>query len=420
MPSSPSARPAAVHTDPGVHTERERATTQDDATRQEERPSAVRRLGRSAWALLGIVGVLVLVGWLAGQLSLIVIPVILALFPATLLVPLASKLKSVGVPASLAALASMLIGFLAIGGLIGAMIPLVASEMPELVESADTGVEEIERWLQDDPLGLGIGGPTGLLESAREQIGEIGQYAGQAATAASTAAEVLAGLLLLFVLLFFYLKDGRRLTDGINSVMPARIRPRLARAADLAWDTLGSYFRGQLMVALVDAVFIGIGLLIVGIPLAVPLAVLIFFGALFPLVGAVVTGSLAVLVGLADGGPVTAIIVLAIILGVQQVEGNVLQPFIIGRAISLHPLVVILAITGGGVLFGILGAFLAVPVAAIVARVISDDTGDTSSEEPRLGDDPDPGGGDGNDAGSPDDRDRSEPTGGGGSHVAAG
>ncbi len=382
MPSPPSARSPAGHTDPAGHTERERETPQDDATPQEEQPSAVRSAGRTAWALLGIVGVLALVGWLAGQLSLIVIPAILALFPATLLVPLAAKLKSVGAPASLAALASMLLGFLAIGGLIGAMVPLIASEVPELVDSASSGVQEIERWLQDDPFGLGLGGPTELLEAAREQLGQIGDYTGRAVTAASTAAEVLAGLLLLFVVLFFYLKDGRRLTDGIISVMPAPMRPRLGRAADRSWSTLGSYFRGQLTVALVDAVFIGIGLLILGIPLAVPLAVLIFFGALFPLVGAVVTGSLAVLVGLADGGPVTALIALAIILGVQQVEGNVLQPFIIGRAISLHPLVVVLAITAGGVLFGILGAFLAVPVAAIVARVIADDPGNEPEDAP--------------------------------------
>jgi putative heme transporter len=366
MPTPPSRR-----TSPG-YPERVRSTTGDVSAPQEERPSTVWRVGRTAWAVLGIVGVLVIVGWLAGRLSLIVVPVVLALFPATLLVPVAAKLKSVGVPASLAALASMLLGFVAIGALIGAMVPLVVAEVPQLVESASSGVQEIEQWIEDDPLGLGLEGPSEVLASAREQLGEIGDYTGQAATAASTAAEALAGLLLLFVLLFFYLKDGRRLTDGIISVMPAPIRPRLARAADRSWDTLGSYFRGQLTVALVDAVFIGIGLLILGIPLAVPLAVLIFFGALFPLVGAVVTGALAVLVGLADGGLVTAVLVLAIILVVQQLEGNVLQPFIIGRAIDLHPLVVVLAITGGGVVFGILGAFLAVPVAAIIARVVGD------------------------------------------------
>lgn len=330
---------------------------------------------------MGVLAILVLTGWLAGRLSLIVIPLVLALFPATLLVPVAAKLRSWGVPTSLAALAAMLLALVAIGGLIGGMVALVISEGPELVESAGSGVQEIERWLAEDPLGLGIDGPAELLAAAREQLGEIGEYAGQAAGAATAATEVLAGTLLLFVVLFFYLKDGRRLVQGILSVLPTSLRPRLGRAADRSWETLGSYFRGQLTVALVDAVFIGIGLLILGVPLAVPLAVLIFFGALFPLVGALVTGGLAVLVALADGGVGTALIVLALIITVQQLEGNVLQPIIIGRATELHPMVVILAITAGAVLLGILGAFLAVPVAAIVARAISDGSDEEAERE---------------------------------------
>lgn len=347
--------------------------------------ATIREVGRTSWALLGIIGLLVLIGLVAGRLTLIVVPVVLALFPATLLVPVAAKLKSVGFPDSLSAITSMILGFLLIGGLIGAMIPLVVAEVPALIDSASSGVEQIEAVLEDDPLGLGISGPSELLAAGREQVGEIGDYTDQAVTAASTAFETLAGLLLLFVVLFFYLKDGRRLIAGLLSVAPKRSRPRLGRAADRAWKTLGSYFRGQLLVALFDAVFIGIGLLILGIPLAVPLAVLIFFGGLFPLVGAVATGTLAVLVALADGGLTTALIVLGLILVVQQVEGNLLQPLIIGRAIDLHPLVVILAITAGGVLLGILGAFLAVPAAAILARVVADDPGSAAADEGASG-----------------------------------
>lgn len=336
--------------------------------------STLARVGGAAWALVGIALVLWAIAMVAGRLSLIVIPVILALFPATLLEPVASKLKQVGAPDSLAALAAIVLGFLLIGGIIGAMVPLVLADLPELVDSASGGIEEIETFLREDPLGLGIGGPSELLAAGREQLGEFGDLGGQAAAAAATAFETIAGLLLLFVVLFFYLKDGRRLTEGLISVTPDHTHTRLRRAADRSWNTLGRYFRGQMLVALVDAIFIGIGLLILGIPLALPLAVLIFFGALFPLIGAVLTGALAVLVALADGGLVTALIVLGIILVVQQVEGNVLGPLILGRAISLHPLVVLLAVTAGGVTLGILGAFLAVPVAAIIARVVGDDT----------------------------------------------
>ncbi len=350
--------------------------------------STVRRLGATAWAVIGIVGVVVIVGYLAGRLSLIVIPVVLALFPATLLVPVSSKLKSSGLPNSLAAVASMLLAFLVIGAIVGAMIPLVAAQAPTLIESASGGVREIEALLADDPFNLGLDGPAGLLGAAREQLGQLTDYTGQAAAAASATVEAVAGLLLLFIILFFYLKDGRRLTEGILSLLPESSRPRVHRAADRAWYTLGRYFRGQMLVALVDAIAIGIGLLILGIPLAAPLAVLIFFGALFPLIGALITGALAVLVALADGGLTSALLVLALILIVQQVEGNVLQPIIIGRAIDLHPLVVLLAVTAGGVTLGILGAFLAVPIAAIVGNIVSDDGSDAEGTTPSDADSP--------------------------------
>ncbi|MEX2550192.1 MAG: AI-2E family transporter [Nitriliruptoraceae bacterium] len=360
------------------------AADQPDATRTTARErTGLRRAGNVAWALIGIAGLVVIVGYLAGRLSLIVIPVVLALFPATLLVPVAAKLKSLGLPNSLAAVASMLLGFLLIGAIVGAMIPLVVAEGPDLIESAGGGVQEIEDFLDEDPFDLGLDGPAELLEAAREQLGELTDYTGQAAAAASATFEALAGLVLLFIILFFYLKDGRRLTEGILSLTPERSRSRIRRAADRAWQTLGRYFRGQMLVALVDAVAIGIGLLLLGIPLAAPLAVLIFFGALFPLIGALITGALAVLVALAHGGLTSALLVLALILLVQQIEGNVLQPIIIGRAIDLHPLLVLLSVTAGGVTLGILGAFLAVPLAAIVGGLISTDARDEAPDEER-------------------------------------
>lgn len=336
-------------------------------------PGGLLRAGRLAWSTLGIAGVLVLVSLVAGRLSLIVIPLILALFPATLLVPVAGRLQSHGVPKSLAAVASLLLGVVVIGGIIAAMVPLVTAEFPGLVDSASSGIAELEEILEDAPFGVGAQGTAGLLEAGREQLGQLGDYTGQAVSAATTAFEVLAGTALLLVILFFYLKDGRRLTEGILSLVPTRTRGRARQAADRAWNALGRYFRGQLLVALVDALFIGIGLVLLDVPLAVPLAVLIFFGALFPLIGALVTGALAVLVALADGGLSSGLIVLGLILLVQQLEGNILQPIILSHAIDLHPLVVLLSVTAGGILLGILGAFIAVPAVAIVARVLMPD-----------------------------------------------
>lgn len=328
------------------------------------------RTGRTSWALLGIAGVAVLLGYLASLVSLLVIPVVLALFPATLLVPLSDWLKAKKLPSAAAALVSILAGILGIAVIIGAMVPLVAMEAPQLAESAAEGLAELQEALDDDPLGLGLGGADELLEMGQDMLGDVGELAGPAMGAAVAAVETVIGLVLMFVVLFFYLKDGRRLAAGLANSVPARHRQRVRTSLDQSWGTLGSYFRGQLLVALADAVAIGLGLLLLGVPLALPLAVLIFFGGLFPIVGAVATGALAVLVATADAGLVMGLVVLGLVLLVQQLEGNVLEPLILGRVIRLHPLVVLLAITAGSLTLGILGAFLAVPVAAIIARVV--------------------------------------------------
>lgn len=325
------------------------------------------RAGRTAWAALGVLAVIAAVGYATSVLSLVVVPLILALFPATLLWPLARGLGRRRFPSGLAAITSILTGLLLFAAVIGAMVPLVMAEMPALMESAAEGVEELEAWLAEGPFGLEIGGVSDLLAAAQERIADVGDLAPRALGAAATAIETLAGVVLLIVVLFFYLKDGPRLAESVVSLAPPEVRERVRGALSRAWTTLGVYFRWLLVVALVDAVLIGAGLLILRVPLALPLAVLIFFGGLFPIVGAVVTGALAVLVALAHGGPWLALAVLAIVLVVQQIESNVLHPIVQSRAIKIHALVVLLSITAGGILLGILGAFLAVPVAAIAA-----------------------------------------------------
>jgi putative heme transporter len=351
-----------------------------------EEVTTLRRVGRTSWALLGILLIAGVIGYALSLVPLVVIPIVLALFPATLLVPVAGWLRRIGAPDALAAITSIILGFLLIGAIIGAMIPLVAAQAPELAESASDGLQELENFLEDGPLGLDIGGVDGLIDMAQEQLGEVGELAPQAMEAAVVAFEVFAGLLLLFVVLFFYLKDGPRLANGIITTAPRRYEARLRRLADRSWDTLGKYFRGQMLVALVDAIGIGLGLVILGVPLALPLAVLVFFGGLFPIVGAVVTGSLAVLVALADQGLTTALIVAGIVLAVQQLESNVLEPIILGKAIHLHPIVILAAITTGAITIGILGAFLAVPLAAVIAEIVDELRTDGRGED----DGPDP------------------------------
>lgn len=344
--------------------------------------SKLWQAGRTSWSLAGILVLVVVVGVVLSRIPLVVIPLLLALFPATLLVPVARFLERRGAPSALASIVSIIAAIVLVLGTLAIITTLVVMQLPELVESASEGLGEIEGFLEDDPLGIGLTGVAGIVDTVGEQLGEIGELAPQAIQAAVVAFEFVAGLLIMVVVLFFYLKDGRRIPEGALSLVPSRFRGRARAIALRGWDTVGAYFRGQLLVALVDAVLIGIGLLILGVPLAIPLAVLIFFGALFPIVGAVTTGALAILVALADGGLVAGLLVLGLILIVQQLEGNVLQPLILGHAISLHPLVVLLAITTGAVTLGILGAFLAVPVAAVIGEAIDELRGDEAPAPP--------------------------------------
>ncbi len=351
--------------------------------REEGQPTYLR-FGRLAWATLGIVGVLIVVGFVVGRVALLVIPLVLALFPAALLMPVAKWLKERGVPASVASVLTILGALGLVVGLFAAVTPLVAGQLPGLVDSVGAGVDQLEAWLTDDPLGVGleINGFSQLIEEGREQLGTVGaDLAGGAMTALIAAVEGVTALLLLIVALFFYLKDDGKLARGVIRTMPASWRQDATALGDRFWMTTGNYFRGQLLVALIDAVFIGIGLVLLGIPLAVPLAILVFFGALFPIVGAVVSGSAAVLVALADAGPLTALAVIGLVVAVQQAEGNILQPLILSRAIRLHPLVVLASIVIGSILLGILGAFLAVPVAASIARAIDYLRGEEDREE---------------------------------------
>jgi predicted PurR-regulated permease PerM len=332
----------------------------------------MRRLlaaGRVGWAIIGVAGAVVVVGFVVGRLSLVVVPVVLAVFPATLLVPLANRLKR-HVPDAMAASFALVAGLAVVGLVIGFMVPLVAAELPQLVDTAGEGIAEVSRFVDEGPFGLDLGGVAGLVDRAREQLGDLGELVGPALEAASAAFEIVIAAVLLMVVLFFYLKDGERIGRGLLTVVPSRLQPRLRRVADQSWRTLGAFFRGQLLIALVDAVAIGIGLALLRVPLALPLAVLVFFGGLFPIVGAVTAGALAVLVALAHGGVGLGLAVLALIVAVQQLEGNVLEPLILSHVVKLHPLIVILAVTAGALTFGVLGAFLAVPIAAVVGNAV--------------------------------------------------
>ncbi|HVM20091.1 MAG TPA: AI-2E family transporter [Egibacteraceae bacterium] len=342
------------------------ATDDRDATK----PPLLLRAGRVAWATLGLALLVVAAALVVDQLRLVVVPLILALFPAALLAPVAEFLKSKRVPPALASMLTIAAAFGVLFGLGRLVVPAIADELPGIVESVQQALDQLQTFLSGMPLIDDLDVFDQPLDQLTEQLGGAGNVATQTLSAVVTVVETLVATLFGLVALFFYLKDGRRIAQALVGLVPARLRDDIAEVGERIWRTIGGYFRGQLFVALVDAVGIGIGLLVLGVPLAFPLAVLVFIGGLFPIVGAFLSGTIAVLVALADQGVVVALLVLGIVIAVQQLESNVLEPVVLSRAIHLHPLMVLVAITAGAITLGILGAFLAVPVAASGARVV--------------------------------------------------
>jgi putative heme transporter len=332
----------------------------------------VIRTGLYAWAVLGIIGTLVVMVRAAGMVNIVVVPMILALFPAAVLAPLVERLKNAGFPPALAALVTMLGVLGALVGLGFALAPQVAGQFEGLGEQLRAGLDAVDRFLLAGPFGLDPIRMEDLVTRVREQLAAGGAGLGSGVVSAVTAlTEGLAGFVFGLVALFLYLKDGARIATWLRNLFPPHLQEDAGEVGIRAWQTVGGYVRGQLFIAFVDAVLIGIGLWIVGVPLALPLTVLVFFGGLFPIVGAVLAGAVAALVALATNGLAMALIVLAIIIAVQQIEGNLLAPIVLGKATELHPLATLAALTAGAVLLGVLGAFLAIPVTASITRAAS-------------------------------------------------
>lgn len=326
------------------------------------------RAGAYSWAFVGMAATVFIVAAVLGKLIVLVVPLLLAVFPAALLAPVAERLKRMGLKPTLAALLTLLGALGVVGGLVTLLAPIVADELPALGDSLSQGVDDLRDFLESGPFGLEAIRLDEVIDQGREVVRSA--LSGSAGELLIAVAEGLAGIVLLLLALFFYLKDGARIGAWIKSVLPQRWRADAAVIGDRAWQTFGSYFRGQILIAFVDALFIGIGLAVLRVPLALPLAVLVFFGGLFPLVGAFVSGFVAVLVALADSGVVIALLTLALVVAVQQIEGNVLEPLVLSRATQLHPLAVIVALTAGGLVLGLFGAFIAVPITASAARAV--------------------------------------------------
>lgn len=329
-------------------------------------PYGVRAAAEWSWRLLVIMAAIALVGWLAWEFKVVIFPVFAALLIAAGLGPLVRRLRDAGWGRSPAAVA-VFIGFVVVvAGLLTLVGNAVGDQFTQVVDQAAEGLQEIRDWLAGPPFHLDedqvnswIERIVGIVQDNESAVTE------GAAAAATVAFEIFVGLVLTLFALIFFLYDGERIWAWLVGLLPATARSRAAGAGEVAWRTLAQYVRGTLLIALFDAVAISILLLILRVPLAVPLGVLVFFGAFVPLVGAFVTGALAVLVALVTQGLLAAIIVLVGIVAIQQLEGHVFQPFILGRMVRIHPLAVVIAVGAGSLAGGIIGAIIAVPIVAV-------------------------------------------------------
>ena len=354
----------------------------------------VRKAAAWSWRLLIILAALIALLWVVKKLEIIVVPVLLALMISALLVPAVDWLDRRGLPRGGAVALVLLGGFAIVGGILAFVIIQFIYGLPDLTDQVTRSIDSTRRWL--------IEGPAHL---RGEQIDSAGNAAIQAlhnnqakltsgalSTAATITELVTAAVLVLFTLIFF-LYGGRNIWQYVVKIVPTDARDRVIEAGRAGYGSLIGYVRATFLVALTDAAGVGTGLAIMGIPLALPLASIVFLGAFIPLIGALISGLLAVVVALLAKGIVYALITLGLLIAVNQLEAHLLQPLVMGRAVSIHPLAVVLAISTGGVLAGIVGALLAVPTVAFLNNAIQVLLArDPSAESEKQTEEPDDGG----------------------------
>ncbi|MFF1827882.1 AI-2E family transporter [Paenarthrobacter sp. NPDC058040] len=362
------------------------AKTRTDRQIAEDIPYGVRIAAAWSWRaglILVMIGILV---WLLGKVSFLIIPLMVAALLAGLLYPVVAWLRNRKVPNGLA-VAITVLGFI---GVIAGALALVgrqlASGFGELWQEALTGIQQIQTWLADGPLHLTADQIDKYISDAVNALqNNSSSILSGALSFGSTAGHFAAGLVLALFILIFFLLEGNRIWAFLVRLLPKKARRATDGAGRRGWTSMVNYVRIQMFVAFVDAVGIGVGAAIIQVPLALPLAVLVFIGSFIPVVGALVTGAIAVLLALVANGPVNALIMLAIVLLVQQLESHILQPLVMGKAVALHPVAVILTVAAGSYLAGIPGALFAVPLLAVVNTAVRYIAGRTWEHDGGLG-----------------------------------
>lgn len=346
----------------------------------------VRKTAAWSWQLLIIAAATWVLLQFLMRLGVVIVPAALALMLTALLVPAVDFLNRRGAPRGGAVALVLICGLALVGSILAFVITQFADGLPDLADQVTRSIDSARHWLISGPLHLRPDQINHFGDTAIQTIRDHQQeLTSGALSTAGTVTEIVTGALLALFTLIFLLLGGRNIWRFMTQIAPATVRQRVGDAGAAGFHSLTGYVRATSVVALVDAVGIGTGLAIMGIPLALPLASLVFLGAFIPLVGAVLSGFVAVVVALLAKGFVYALITLGLIIAVMQLEAHVLQPLVMGRAVSIHPLAVVLGIAAGGVLAGVVGALLAVPTIAFInsaARVLlAPDPGEEKTQQ---------------------------------------
>lgn len=345
-----------------------------------------------AWRSVAVVVGLALIVYALMQTSSVVIPVAVALLLTALLVPLVSILSNrLRFPRYLAAAVALVFGIVIVVGLLAVAGGQLVTGFSELGQQVSAGINQIQNWLSTGPLQIGGDQISQAIEQGRQWVSSNASSLTSGALAVgSSATNFVAGLVIALVVTFFFLGDGANIWGWCVRLLPGDARRPVHNAFRRGWVTLGSYVRTQMLVAGIDAVGIALGAFLLGLPLVVPLGLLVFFASFVPMVGAILSGALAVVLALVVKGPVTALLMLAVVVLVQQLESNVLQPVLMSKSVSLHPLATLLGVAIGSFLLGIVGAVFAVPLMAVANTVVLYLRG--HDQFPALGQAPVPGG----------------------------
>ena len=340
-----------------------------------DRADVIGEAGRwlAAWSgrLLLIIAGLVVLGIGLRYISGAIMPVLLGLLLASVLYPITARLRKWGAPYGVGAIAALLLGVGVIAGLIGLIAPSVANQWDDLRNQTLDGIRRVQTWMSGPPLNID---DQEIQEYISQAVAWLQERSGDIATSVvnigGSVGSALVTLFTTLIITFFMLKDGHKFVGWMRGIVGRRAGFHASELLTRMWNTLSGYIRTQAIVSFIDAFFIGLGAFLLGVPLAFPIAVLTFLAGFIPIVGAVTAGAVAVLVALVSNGVTTALLVLAVVLGVQQLEGHILQPLLQSRVMQLHPVIVLLAVILGSSWAGIIGAFLAVPVAAVGAVLL--------------------------------------------------